>query len=157
MADSIRRAGEGRGFALARLLTHWPEVVGAETAAVCRPVRISHGRGVDGPTLVLLTTGAHAPRLEMALPLIRQRVNACYGFNAVARVTLTQTAATGFAEGQAAFTPAPPAPLTPRPETLAAADRAAEGIDDPQLAAALRGFALHFLSRRDANRKGRNP
>lgn len=162
LAGAVRRAGEGRGFAVARLLTHWPEVVGADIAALCRPVRITHARGGAkgegglGATLVLLTTGPHGPRLEMMLPQIRDRVNACHGWNAVARVTLTQTAAAGFAEGQAVFTPAPrPVPPAPSAEALARARAAAEGIDDPTLAAAVARFATLYLSRRDAIRKGR--
>ena len=103
LASQIRHAAEGRGFAVARLLTHWAEVVGADVAARARPIKIGHGRGGMGATLTLLTTGPYAPLLEMQLPTIRDRVNACYGYNAISRITLTQTAPTGFAEGQASF------------------------------------------------------
>jgi hypothetical protein len=100
------RAAEGprgkRGFAEARLLTHWEDVVGAEIAAIALPLRITYGRGFGG-TLVLLTTGAQAPVLEMRGTEIVERVNACYGYRAVSRVQVTQTAPTGFAEGQVAF------------------------------------------------------
>jgi hypothetical protein len=41
--------------------------------------------------------------LEMQKEILRARVNACYGYNAIARIRITQTAPTGFAEGQAAF------------------------------------------------------
>jgi hypothetical protein len=64
--------------------------------------KITYGRGFGG-TLVLLTTGAHAPVLEMRGTEIVERVNACYGYRAVSRVQVTQTAPTGFAEGQVAF------------------------------------------------------
>ena len=40
---------------------------------------------------------------------LKERVNAVYGYAAITRIHLTQTAATGFAEGQAEFTPAPKA------------------------------------------------
>ena len=36
---------------------------------------------------------------------LRERVNAVYGYNAISRIHLTQTAPTGFAEGQAKFAP----------------------------------------------------
>lgn len=149
MAPHIRRAGEGRGIAVARILTDWATVVGAETAAICRPVRMSHGKDGFGATLVLLAPGAHAPRLAMMLPRIREQVNAVYGFNAVARITITQTAPDGFSDSPARATPAP---LQPTPAQAARAEAAAAGIDDPALAEALRRFALHFQSRRDAIR-----
>lgn len=159
LAAHIRRAAEGRGIAATRLLTHWPEVVGADTAAICRPVKMAHGKGGMGATLTLLTSGAHAPRLAMMLPLIREQVNACYGWNAVARIAITQTAASGFAPAQAGFAEAQAgfaaAPPTPTPAVVARAEAAAEGIDDPDLAAAMRRLALGFYSRRDASRKGR--
>ncbi|MGY6548311.1 MAG: DUF721 domain-containing protein [Roseinatronobacter sp.] len=152
VAPQIRKAGESRGFAIARLLTHWAEVAGPDIAGLCRPVRINYGKGAMGGTLTLLTTGAAGPMLQMELPQLRARVNACYGYNAIARIVLTQTAPTGFAEGQASFTPAPP-PAPARSQSRdgaarleAAAGRAAH-IDDADLRAALERLALNVLSR----------
>lgn len=147
VAAPIRSAAEGRGFAVARLLTHWEETVGPETAARARPVKISHSRGSFGATLTLLTTGAHAPLLEMQLPQIRDRVNACYGYNAVSRVKLTQTAPTGFAQGHAQLGQLRQAPSAPDPETRRAAAALAAGIDDPDLQAALTRLAELKLAR----------
>jgi hypothetical protein len=48
-------------------------------------------------------------------------VNAAYGYNAISRVRLTQTAPTGFAEGQAQF--AARAKVAPAPRTEASAPR----------------------------------
>jgi hypothetical protein len=103
LSGQIRKASETRGFAQSRLLTHWAEIAGEDTAAVAQPVEVSYGRGGMGATLTLLTTGANAPMLEMQKEQLRTRVNAVYGYNAIARVRITQTAATGFAEGQLAF------------------------------------------------------
>ena len=103
LTGQIRRASESRGFAQSRLLTQWTEIAGADTASICQPVEISYGRGGMGATLTLLTTGANAPMLEMQKEKLRERVNAVYGYNAIARVRITQTAATGFAEGGVAF------------------------------------------------------
>ena len=156
VASRVRTAGETRGFAVARLLTNWAEVVGPEIARHTRPVRIAHGRGF-GATLTLLVPGAHAPLIEMEVPRIREKVNACYGFNAVARIHLTQTAPTGFAEGQAQFTPAAKAPpRPPSPETLGRAEDLARGFTDPGLAAAIRQLALNNLSRRETNDRKAN-
>jgi len=157
LRDKIRVAGEARGFAVARLLTHWAEVVGDEVAAIARPVKIGYGRGGLGATLTLLTTGAAAPILQMQLPKIRERVNACYGYNAISRVAITQTAPTGFAEGQAAFAHAAPAPREPAPEILARAAETAMGVSDPSLRAALEALGQNVLSRPQAgatDRKG---
>jgi len=107
----LRRAGETRGFAVSRLLTHWVEVVGTDIATMARPVKVSYGRQGFGATLTVLTTGAQAPMLEMQKNRIRERVNACYGYAAISVVRITQTAPTGFAEGQVAFETRPKFPL----------------------------------------------
>ncbi len=109
LGGKIRKASESRGFAQSRLLTQWAEVVGEQAAAISRPVEVSYGRGGLGATLTLLTTGANAPVLEMQKEQLRAKVNAVYGYNAIARVRVTQTAATGFAEGRVAFEHAPKA------------------------------------------------
>lgn len=150
VAARVRTVGESRGFAVARLLTHWQEVIGPEIAAHTRPVRISHGKGL-GATLTLLVPGARAPMIEMQLPQIRERVNACYGFNAVARIVLTQTAPTGFAEGQTPFIAAPRKPVPPDSAKIARAEEIALGFDNPALSAAMRQLALNILSHADNN------
>jgi hypothetical protein len=96
-------------------------------AGIALPLKITYGRGFGG-TLVLLTTGAHAPVLEMRGTEIVERVNACYGYRAVSRVQVTQTAPTGFAEGQVAFRTAPRQDEPePDPERLA---QVTEGLDE---------------------------
>lgn len=161
VAEPIRHAAEGRGFAVARLLTHWPEIAGPEVATRARPVKIAHGRGSFGATLTLLTTGAAAPLLEMQLPAIRDRVNACYGYNAISRIVLTQTAPTGFAEGQSPFVggPARQAPVDPARAARLQGQAAdiASGFENPALSAAMRQMAINILSRRDANDRKANP
>ncbi|MFD2172833.1 DUF721 domain-containing protein [Rhodobacter lacus] len=145
--ERIRTAGESRGFAVARLVTHWAEVVGAEIARSARPVKIGYGREGLGATLTLLVEGPMAPMIDMKREEIRAKVNACYGYNAIARIHLTQTAATGFAEGQVAFTPAPgkrPATL-PSPEVSARARDAAQGCADAGLRAALEELGRNIL------------
>jgi len=99
--------GESRGFTVSRLLTHWAEIVGEDTAARALPVKIGYGRSGVGATLTLLTTGANAPLLQMQTEKIREKVNGCYGYAAIAKVRITQTATTGFSEGQVQFAPRP--------------------------------------------------
>ncbi len=150
LSARIRKAGEARGFAVTRLLTHWEEIAGADTARIARPVKVSYGReGGFGATLVLLTTGAHAPMLEMQKDQIRERVNAVYGYAAISQIRITQTAPTGFAEGQAQFTrPQKPAPKAVDPGLAAKAAETASAVGDPELRAALEKLAQNVLSRR---------
>lgn len=153
LADRIRKAGEGRGFAVSRLLTHWAEVAGEDLAAITRPVKVGWGREGFGATLSLLVAPAHAPMVQMQLPRLKDRVNACYGYAAVARIALTQTAPAGFAEGQAGFTPAPKAPSRPDPALEARlnsmAAQSADGVKDAALreAIALLARNIHGKSR----------
>jgi hypothetical protein len=147
----IRAVGEARGFVLARLLTHWPEIAGEEVAGLARPVRMTYGREGMGASLSLLVTSAHAPMLQMMLPRIKDRVNAAYGYAAVSRISLTQTTTIGFAENQAAFAGAQKAPA-PDPEIERAAAAAAAVIGDAGLRAALETMGKSILNRRQPDR-----
>ena len=144
----IRQASETRGFAVSRVLTHWAEIVGPDTAAISRPVEVSYSRGGFGATLTLLTTGPQAPMLEMQKERIRERVNACYGYNAIARIRLTQTAPQGFAEGQAVFAPAPRREAAP-PEVTPEARQLAGDVADTELRLAIEALAANVLAKRE--------
>ncbi|MEO0990270.1 MAG: DciA family protein [Pseudomonadota bacterium] len=144
----VRKAGEDRGFAVSRLLTHWADIVGADLAAGTRPVKVAYGRKGFGATLTVLTTGARAPMLQAELPKLKDRVNACYGYAAISHIKLTQTAPTGFAEGQATFEGAPLKPdLEPDPGVLADAQRATAGVSDTGLRDALETLGAHILGK----------
>lgn len=103
MQADIRRAGESRGFSVSKLLTHWVEIMGDDIASISVPVNVRYNRQGLGATLTLLTTGANAPILEMQKQRIREKANACYGYNAISKVQVTQTSASGFSEGQVDF------------------------------------------------------
>ena len=148
LQSQIRSVGESRGFAVARLLTHWAEIAGEDMARVTRPVKVGYGREGMGATLTLLTTGAMAPMVEMQKERLRAKVNGVYGYAAISRILLTQTAATGFAEGQAQFAPAPKTATKPAPEVLAQAAQVAAPVQDPDLRAALEAMAQNILTRR---------
>ena len=151
----IRQAGESRGFAVSRLLTHWTEIVGDDVATMARPVEVSYGRhGGMGATLVLLTTGARAPMVEMQREQIRERVNACYGYAAISRVRITQTAAQGFAEGQAAFAAAPKQDRAMDPALGQKAAEAARDVGDDGLRRALESLGRNVLAKQTQDRRG---
>ncbi|SMY08313.1 DUF721 domain-containing protein [Flavimaricola marinus] len=147
----IRTASETRGFAETRLLTHWEEIVGPSVAQIARPVKIGYGREGFGATLTVLTTGAQAPMLEMQKDQIRDKVNACYGYRAISRVRVTQTAPTGFSDGQVAFghkakaTPAPPSP-----ELTAAATAVVGPVKNDELRLALEALATNVLRKQSS-------
>lgn len=149
LGGQIRRAGESRGFAVSRLLTHWAEIAGEDIAAIAQPVKVGYGRGGLGATLTVLTTGAQAPMLEMQKEKLRTRVNAVYGYNAISRIHITQTAPIGFAEGQAQFghKPKAPAPVIP-PEIVAEAAQTAAGVESKDLRAALERLGRNVLSKK---------
>ncbi|MFD2739669.1 DUF721 domain-containing protein [Sulfitobacter aestuarii] len=150
LSGQIRKASESRGFAQSRLLTHWAEIVGDDAAAISRPVEVSYGRAEGyGATLTLLTTGANAPMLEMQKEQLRKRINGVYGHEAIKRIRLTQTAATGFAEGQVAFAPKPrtedAAPADPALRQKAA--RTASPVADDGLREALARLAENIFNK----------
>jgi hypothetical protein len=147
MQSNIRKASEDRGFAVTRLLTHWAEVVGEATAKIATPVNVSYGKGGMGATLTVLTTGAQAPMLEMQKEQIREKVNACYGYRAISRVRITQTAPTGFAEGRVAFAPAPKIAKTPDPAVQSAAKALSENIQSDDLRAALAALGANVITK----------
>lgn len=155
MQTRIRQAGEARGFAVSRLLTHWSEIVGADIARMALPVKVGYAQGGFGATLTLLVRGADAPMVEMQKERIRERVNGCYGYAAISRVRVTQTAPTGFAEGQVAFTgPDRTAGVAkPDPKIAQEAQRTAAPVSDDGLRAALEDLGRNVLSRNRAKER----
>ena len=147
LQSRIRQVSEGRGFAQSRVLTHWLEIVGNDIAAITRPVEVSYGRGGMGATLSILTTGAHAPMIEMQKEAIRAKVNAVYGYNAMARVLITQTAPIGFSEGQAEFQVKTKAKPTLNLEVQKQAEQTARTVTDQNLRRALEELGRNVLTK----------
>ena len=143
VAGRVRAAGEHRGFAVSRLLTHWTEVAGPDIARVSRPVEVTYGRGL-GATLTLLTTGPEAPMLEMQKDKIRERVNACYGYGAIEKIRITQTAATGFGAPDA-IPGRKDRDIRAARQISATAKEAAGGIQDEGLRKALERLGTNVL------------
>ena len=142
----IKAASETRGFQQSRVLTHWPDIVGPEIADKARPVNVSYGQSF-GATLTLLTTGAHAPMLEMQKDTIIQKVNACYGYAAISRIRITQTAPVGFSEGQADFEHRPRQTERSEPEITSGVRRMAADVSDDGLRQALERLGANIKSR----------
>lgn len=152
VASHIKGPASKRGFAEMKLLARWPEVAGAEIAGMASPVSLKYGgkQGLGG-TLVLLTTGAQAPLVQMREQEIITRVNACYGYRAVSRIHITQTAPTGFAEGQAQFAGPKAKKRSPEPDPKVLADARGriDEVEDTRLKDALGRLAVQVLGRDD--------
>jgi hypothetical protein len=159
LAREFRTAAARRGLGDLRLLTAWEEIVGPESAAICRPVRVSHAAGGFGGTLILLAAPGRGPELAMLAETIAARVNAALGYRAVSRVKITQTAAAGFADSGTPFdrTGAPEAPPLPA-EVIRRIDSEVASVEDPGLRAALaelgRAVAHRHIGRQT---KGQGP
>ena len=151
LQSRIRKVSEARGFAQSRILTHWLEIVGNDIAEKTRPVEVSYGRGGMGATLTILTTGAQAPMIEMQKEAIRTKVNAVYGYNAIARIRITQMAPIGFAEGQAEFVPKPKDKLRPDPALQEQAKQTARTVTDENLRRALEELGRNVLTKNKTN------
>ena len=144
----VKEASETRGFAQSRLLTHWEEVAGKDTAKIAQPVKVTYKKKGLGASLVLICNGANAPFVEMEKENIRARVNSVYGYNAITEIKITQTAATGFAEAQAVFDgPQKPAGSSPNPNISRAALEMAASVNDPEFSRALEALAQNVLSK----------
>jgi hypothetical protein len=146
LGGQIRKVSEKRGFSETRLLTHWSEIAGESVARIAQPVKVNYSRQGIGATLTLLCTGANAPMLQMQLPQIIKRVNGCYGYNAISRIHLTQTAPTGFAEPQAAFEHKPAKRVIPAQEKAQLARTVAD-VGDTSLRQALAALGENILSK----------
>ena len=88
---TIADAFAKQGFASTGLVTHWPEIVGAEIADHAEPMRMIWPRRVheDDPepgTLVLRVEGPVALEIQHLSGVIIERVNRFFGFRAVGRI-----------------------------------------------------------------------
>ena len=145
---AVGEAAAGRGFAEPQVLTRWSEIVGAHLAGLCLPVKVAYARDRSlGATLVIHAEGARAPEVEHLIPRILERVNQFYGYRAVSRVKLTQTApAPGFAEPRPGFA-RPETAAHPSPAEERRAAELAASIEDETLRAALTRMGAHVLAR----------
>jgi hypothetical protein len=108
IADAFAR----QGFATTGLITHWPEIVGAEVAAHAEPMRMQWPRPVheDDPepaTLVLRVEGPVALEIQHLSGVIIERVNRFFGWRAVGRIAIRQAP---LARREVRRAPAPPDP-----------------------------------------------
>ena len=120
-----------RGFAEAQLVAQWPAIIGETLAAGAAPEKLSFSRGErrEG-TLHLRVAPGVALEIQHREPLLVERINAFFGYRAVARLALKQ----------GPLPPSAPPPPQPRPlksEERQQLDGTLAGVEDPALRAAL--------------------
>ncbi|HEY0629914.1 MAG TPA: DciA family protein [Sphingomicrobium sp.] len=79
------------GFVQGAVVSRWAEIVGERYAKVSTPesIRFPTGKKAGG-TLTLSVEGAHAPLIQHLGPLIIERVNRFFGYEAVAKLAFRQ-------------------------------------------------------------------
>ncbi len=121
-----------RGFGEAQLIAQWPATIGEQLAGSTMPERLRFHRGERRQgTLHLRVSPAAALEVQHREPVLLERINAFFGYAAVARLALRQ----GPIPKAAA-----PSRRSLRPLTDAqrdGLDRRLAGIEDPALKAAL--------------------
>jgi hypothetical protein len=79
------------GFVQSAVVSRWAEIVGERYARVSTPESIRFPTGKkSGGTLTLSVEGAHAPLMQHLGPLIIERVNRFFGYEAVNKVAFSQ-------------------------------------------------------------------
>jgi hypothetical protein len=79
------------GFVQGAVVSRWAEIVGERYAKVSLPesIRFPHGARKNG-TLTLTVEGAHAPLMQHLGPMIIERVNRFFGYEAIAKLAYRQ-------------------------------------------------------------------
>ncbi|MFL6723317.1 MAG: DUF721 domain-containing protein [Sphingomicrobium sp.] len=121
------------GFVQGAVVSRWAEIVGERYAKASTPESIRFPAGKkSGGTLTLTVEGAHAPLMQHLAPLIIERVNRFFGYEAVSKIVFRQGRA---ARAQAKLQRPAAAPI---PKELGEGLRE---IADPELRACLESLA----------------
>ncbi len=80
-----------KGLGYGKLVTDWPLIVGADLGQVTAPVKLAFPRGErTDATLTIDIVPARAIEVQHSMPQLIERVNAVFGYRAVARIKLVQ-------------------------------------------------------------------
>lgn len=121
-----RAVFEAHGFPSAEILSDWPAIAGPELAAYTAPERLvwprrsadnsredqtrtgGASRRQSGATLVLRVDGPRSIEVQHGAPRIIERINAYFGYRAVATVRIIQGPVVRNARTEKQQAPAPP-------------------------------------------------
>ena len=150
-----RQAFEKFGFSAATLITDWVSIVGAETAAWTAPERLKWPRpvasrgdigepdqGRPGATLVLRVDPGRALDIQYKSRQIIERINAYFGYRAVADVRIVQSPV-AVREPLLRKAAAQPAPCATPPQSAILAS-----VSDDAVRGALERLAAGLAARR---------
>ncbi len=128
------------GFVQSSIVSRWNEIVGDRYAAVSSPesIRFPPGKKSRG-VLTLVVEGAHAPLMQHVAPVIAERVNRFFGYEAVERINFRQGAV------HVAKTKPRPAPSSLQPIPREMGDSLRE-VADPELRACLESLARGLVA-----------
>lgn len=153
LAASLRRATrpllKKRGFGGGEILSHWTDIVGEQLARHCVPERVMWSRqSAGGAWLRVRVQSAFAPELQHLEPLILERVNGYYGYQAIAGLKMVQG-------------PVPPPPVSkerPRRTLTKTEERRLKDclgvVRDPNLRAALETLGRSLIAAGPADDSG---
>lgn len=87
---------KSHGFAQADVLSHWPEIMGAELAKTCVPERIRWPRKGElsnsrGATLSVKAYAGEALTVQYAVPQMLERLNSFLGHGAIASIKISSS------------------------------------------------------------------
>ena len=131
-----------RGFAGTPVVAEWSSIVGDQLAGRSLPervVRAPGGRG-GGTLHVRISSGSLAQELQHLEPLIVERINTYFGYQAVTRLKLIQGPIP-----ERGAEPASPCVLAPADE--ATIEGLAASIEDPTLRQAIRDLGKRLFAR----------
>lgn len=131
-----------RGFMAGRIVTDWPQIIGQPLDRVTMPLELTFPPGKRaGGTLYVKVAGPFATEIQMLGDLLIERVNAYFGYGAVARLRIRQ----GPIPESHSRRRAPAAPLPAAEE--ARLNGMFDGTEDPDLAARLKRLGRAVLAR----------
>ena len=153
-----QKAFEKYGFSAAALLTDWASIIGADAARYTEPERLRWPKAVDargdveagaegrpGATLVLRVEPARALDVQYKSRQLIERINAYFGYRAVAELRLVQGAV---ARAGAPARPLPPPALNKEPGLKLGAGLAAVADDGLRGALSLLAASVAATPRR---------
>lgn len=135
-----------RGFVGADVVADWGAIIGDSLAAATAPEKMAFDRGGSGTLHIRVASGAAAAEIQHQEPKIIERINAHYGYRAVARLRILQGPL-----------PRNPKRRLPLPAITADVERAIEetvaGVEDDELRQRLLALGRSIAAR--TARKGR--
>ncbi|TAD87484.1 MAG: DUF721 domain-containing protein [Alphaproteobacteria bacterium] len=145
--EVTRTAMRRRGFAAARVLLDWPDIVGPALVDACRPERLKR-LDEERAELILRVRPAMALEVQHLAPLMIERINSHFGFRAVTQIRLVQGSVPPRKR-----TRARPAVTLSEAEQAGLARKVAT-VTDPDLRAVLERLGTGVLTRTATRKQG---